>query len=182
MASVRTFARYIFAMESSKAASEPTGAVEPPVFAAVIRPHRSLGREQFRTVMTLCAAGTMVASIPFLVLGFWPVAGFLGLDFIALYLAFILNFRAGRSFEELELTRLHLLFRQVSPRGEAREWRFNPLWTRLARENDDEFGLQLLALVSRGERVVIARDLSPAERESFAEALSRALSEVKRGY
>ena len=169
-------------MASHKATSEPKDPVERPVFAAVIRPHRSLGREGFRIVMTLCCLATVVASIPFVVLGFWPVAGFFGLDVLALYLAFRINFRAGQSFEELELTRLHLLFRMVSSRGEAREWRFNPLWTRLDREEDEEFGLQRLALISRGERVVIARDLSPPERESLAEALGRALSEVKRGY
>ena len=167
-------------MESDKAISGPA-APERPVFAAVIRPHRSLGRDGFRIVMTLCCLATVVASIPFLVLGFWPVAGLFGLDLLALYIAFTVNFRAGQSFEELELTRLHLLFRKVSPRGEAREWRFNPLWTRLHREEDDEFGLQRLALISRGERVVIARDLSPPERESLAEALGRALSDVKRG-
>jgi uncharacterized membrane protein len=94
----------------------------------------------------------------------------------------MVNFRSAQSFEVLELTRLHLLFRTVNPRGEAREWRFNPLWTRIDREEDEEFGLQRLALVSRGERVVIARDLSPDERESLSKALSRALSEVKRGY
>jgi uncharacterized membrane protein len=169
-------------MESHKAPSEPDGAFERPVFAAVIRPHRSLGRDSFRTVMTLCCLATIVASIPFVALGFWPVAGFFGLDILALYIAFRVNFRSGRGFEEVELTRLHLLFRTVSPKGEAREWRFNPLWTRLDREEDEEFGLQRIALISRGERVVIARDLSPPERESFAEALGRALSDVKRGY
>jgi len=124
----------------------------------------------------------IAASIPFVALGFWPVAGLFGFDVLALYVAFRVNFRSGRSFEELELTRLHLLFRTVSPRGDAREWRFNPLWTRLHREEDDEFGLMRLALISRGEKVVIARDLSPAERETLAQALGRALSDVKRGY
>jgi uncharacterized membrane protein len=169
-------------MSSSKATSEPAEGFEQPVFAAVIRPHRSLGRDGFRFVMTLCCLATIVASIPFVALGFWPVAGFFGLDLVALYIAFRVNFRSGRSFEELELTRLHLLFRTVSARGEAREWRFNPLWTRLDREEDEEFGLMRLALISRGERVVIARELSPSERESLAEALARALSDVKRGY
>jgi len=70
----------------------------------------------------------------------------------------------------------------VPARGAARAWRFNPLWTRIERETDDEFGLQALALVSRGERVVIARDLSPPERENLAEELGRALADVKRGY
>lgn len=155
---------------------------ERPVFAAVIRPHRSLGRDGFRLVMSLCCLATIGASVPFIVLGFWPVGGFFGLDLLALYVAFRVNYRRGESFEEVVLTPLELLFRRVSHRGEKREWRFNPLWTKLDRENDDDFGLQKLALVSRGERLVIAGDLSPPERESLADALGTALAEVKRGF
>jgi uncharacterized membrane protein len=169
-------------MQSDKAALEPQQGKERPVFAAVIQPHRSLDQDAFRIVMTLCCLATVIASLPFVLLGFWPVAGFFGLDLLALYIAFRVNFRHGRSSEQVILTPIELLFRQISHRGEAREWRFNPLWTRLDREDDDEFGLQRLALISGGERVVIARDLSPPERESFAEALGRALSDVKRGY
>jgi uncharacterized membrane protein len=168
-------------MKGGKAMSHPVHRAEQPVFAAVIRPHRSLGRDGFRTVMTLCCLATLVASIPFVVLGFWPVAGFFGLDFLALYIAFRVNFRDGRSFEELELTPIQFLVRRVSHRGVAREWRFNPLWTRLSREEDDEFGLQKLEVASRGQSVIIARDLSPPERESLADELGRALADVKRG-
>jgi uncharacterized membrane protein len=168
-------------MDSDKAPSGFIGGFEQPVFAAVIRPHRSLGPKGFRTVMTLCCLGWAGASIPFMVLGLWPVAGFFGLDLLALYVAFQINFRAGRSFEEVVLTPLELLFRRVSHRGERFEWRFNPLWTKLDREDDAEFGLQRLALVSRGQEVVIARELSPPERETFAEAFGRALGRVKRG-
>lgn len=132
--------------------------------------------------MSLVCLATIVASIPFLALGFWPIAGLFGLDVVALYIAFRVNFRHGLSFEEVELTPIELLVRRVTHRGAAREWRFNPLWTRLDREMDDEFGLQKLELVSRGEHLVIARDLSPSERESLAEELGRALSDVKRGY
>ncbi len=31
---------------------------------------------------------------------------------------------------------------RVSHRGERREWRFNPLWTKLESVDDDEYGLQ----------------------------------------
>jgi len=154
---------------------------ERPVFAAVIRPHRSLGRDGFRIVMTLCCITMVGASVPFVVLGFWPVGGFFGLDLIALYVAFRINYRRAQSFEEVVLTPLELLFRRVTHAGERREWRFNPLWTKLDRESDDDYGLQKLALVSRGERLVIAGELSPPERESFADALGRALADVKRG-
>ena len=159
-----------------------TGDPERPVFAAVIRPHRSLGQGSFRTLMTICCLATIGASVPFVVLGFWPVGGFFGLDLLALYIAFRVNYRRAESFEEVVLTPLELLFRRVTHRGERREWRFNPLWTKLDRESDEDFGLQRLALVSRGERLVIAGDLSPPERESLAEALGQALADVKRGF
>jgi uncharacterized membrane protein len=160
----------------------PLANPEQPVFAAVIRPHRSLGRDGFRVVMTLCCLATVGASLPFMVLGFWPVGGFFSLDLIALYVAFRVNYRRGQSFEEVVLTPLELLFRRVTHKGEKREWRFNPLWTKLDRESDEDFGLQKLALVSRGERLVIAGDLSPPERESLADALGKALADVKRGF
>ena len=132
--------------------------------------------------MTLCCLATVAASVPFVIFGFWPVGGFFGLDLLALYIAFRINYRRAESFEEVVLTPLELLFRRVTYRGERREWRLNPLWTRLDRESDEEFGLQKLALVSRGERLVIAGDLSPPERESLADALGKALADVKRGF
>jgi uncharacterized membrane protein len=169
-------------MAGSKATFEVGERFEEPVFSAVIRPHRSLSPQGFRIVMTLLCLVCVVASLPFVIMGFWPVAGFFGLDFLGLYIAFQISYRQGRSFELLELTPVRLMLRKVSHRGETREWRFNPLWTRLDREVDDEFGLQKLALASRGQRVVIARDLSPPERETLAADFGRALSEVKRGY
>ncbi|MBZ6076707.1 DUF2244 domain-containing protein [Microvirga puerhi] len=169
-------------MDTSKAAFDDPERLERPVFEAVIRPHRSLGPEGFRIVMILLCLCSIIASLPFVISGSWPIAGFFGLDFLGLYLAFRINYRQGQSFEVLVLTPIRLLLKKVSARGEVREFQFNPLWTRLDRQDDDEFGLQELSLVSRGQHVVVAHDLSPGERESFAEALSRALSEVKRGY
>jgi uncharacterized membrane protein len=169
-------------MQSHKASSDLPGMPNAPVFAAVIQPHRSLGPRQFRMLMRLCWLASAVVSIPFIVLGFWPVAGFFGLDCLVLYVAFRLNFRSGRSFEEVVLTPIELMFRRVNHQGGSREWRFNPLWTKLDRESDHEYGLQSLCLVSRGEQVVIARELSPPERESLAEALGQALARVKRGF
>jgi uncharacterized membrane protein len=132
-------------------------------------------------VMTLCCLVVAGASAPLIATGAWPIAGFFALTLLGLYIAFRLNFRAARSFEEVVLTPIDLLFRRVGHRGDGREWRLNPLWTKLQRECDDEFGLQRLALFSRGERVVIARDLSPPEREGFAEVFGAALAQVKRG-
>ncbi|MGO4386660.1 DUF2244 domain-containing protein [Microvirga sp. 2YAF29] len=169
-------------MAASKETFGNADRFEKPVFSAVIRPHRSLSPQGFRILMMLVCAVSVIASLPFAVMGFWPVAGFFGLDFLGLYIAFRVSYRQGQAFEMLELTPIRLLFRKVTARGETQEWQFNPLWTRLDRETDDEFGLQKLELASRNQRVVIAHDLSPPERETLAEAFSRALSDVKRGY
>jgi uncharacterized membrane protein len=169
-------------MASGKATCGEIDRFEQPVFSAVIRPHRSLSPQGFRIVMVLVCLVSAVASLPFLIMGFWPVAGFFGLDFLGLYIAFRISYRQGEAFELLELTPIRLLFCKVSPRGEMKDWQFNPLWTRLDREIDAEYGMQHLLLTSRNEHVEIARDLSPPERETLAEALGRALADVKRGH
>lgn len=169
-------------MSGSQTAWDGTERFEEPVFSAIIRPHRSLTRQGMRLVLILVCLTSMAASVPFVVLGYWPVAGFFGLDFLGLYIAFRINARQAHSFELLELTRIRLLLRKVSHRGDVNEWHFNPLWTRLHREEDDEYGVQTLTLASRGQQVIFARDLSPPERESLADDFGRALADVKRGY
>lgn len=151
------------------------------VFAAVIRPHRSLGPRGLRITMAVCAAVATVTAIRFVALGFWPVGGFLALDVVALFVALRISDRRGRAFEEILLTPVELSLRRVTHRGEAREWRFNPLWTRLHREADEDYGLMRLAVQSRGQRIEVARELSPHEREDLADEFGRALARVKRG-
>jgi uncharacterized membrane protein len=80
------------------------------------------------------------------------------------------------------ISQIEVLVARVSHRGERAEWRFNPLWTRLHKVEDEEYGLLSLSFVSRGQRVLVARDASPAERQNVAEGLTRALAEVKKGY
>jgi uncharacterized membrane protein len=159
----------------------PARQPDETVFSATIVPHRSLGPSGFRIVMTLVCVVSIVSSLPFIILGAWPVAGFFGLDFLALYVAFRINYRDGRSFEEILLTRVELLLRKVPARGRAREWRFNPLWTKLDRAVRADSGVERLALVSRGERVVFGQALSADEKASLADALSGALTTARRG-
>ncbi len=71
--------------------------------------------------------------------------------------------------------------KKVSHRGEVAEWSLNPLWTKVDRVTHEEFGLLHLFLVSRGRRLAVATFLGPAEKESFAAALTAAIGEAKRG-
>jgi uncharacterized membrane protein len=156
-------------------------APEPAIFAAVVTPHRSLNRAGFLIVMAAVSAVSFVAGTVFLLMGAWPVFGFFGLDVLLVYWAFRANYRAAAAYEEVTVTSSELRVCKVTHRGRASEWSFNPLWVRLERDDHEDFGLQGLFLVSRGQRLPVAAVLSPQEKESFAAALTAAIGEARRG-
>ena len=154
---------------------------EPKIFSAVITPHRSLTPRGFLIVMLCIGVLSFVSGMSFLLRGAWPVFGFCGLDVLLVYWAFRANFRAARAYEEVTVTASELTVRKISHRGGVREWTLNPLWVRLERIVHEEFGIERLFLVSHGRRLGIAGFLGPAEKASFAHALSNALGEARRG-
>jgi uncharacterized membrane protein len=154
---------------------------EPKIFAATITPHRSLGSTGFLILMLCIGALSFGCGMLFLLLGAWPVFGFLGLDVLLIFVAFRANFRAARAYEEVTITASELRVRKVSHHGVVREWTLNPLWVQLDRIVHEEFGIERLFLVSRGRRLAVASFLSPDEKAGFARALAAALGEAKRG-
>jgi len=154
---------------------------EPAIFSAVITPHRSLGSTGFLILMLAIGALSFASGVAFLILGAWPVFGFLGLDVLLVYIAFRVNYRAARAYEEVTVTATELTVRKVNPGGAVREWTLNPLWVQLDRIVHKEFGIERLFLVSHGRRLSIAGALGPDEKASFAQALSSALGEARRG-
>jgi len=154
---------------------------EPTLFSAVLTPHRSLGPTGFLILMACFGGASFVTGMVFVMLGAWPVFGFLGLDVLLVYLAFRINYRAAKAYEEVTVTPSALIVRKVNRLGFAREWTANPLWVRLQQDVHEEFGVERLYLISRGRRLAIAGFLSPQEKQSFADALSQALFAAKRG-
>jgi uncharacterized membrane protein len=132
-------------------------------------------------VMAVLSVVSFATGIAFLLMGAWPVFGFLGLDVLGIYIAFRINFRRARACEQISVTPSALRLRRVSHRGHVVEWVFNPLWVRLDQETDDEYGVERLYLASRGKRVAIGSFLSPEEKASFSKALRAALSAARRG-
>lgn len=152
-----------------------------PVFAAVLTHHRSLSTKGLRRLLLFVAAVAMAVSIPFYMLGAWPVVGFMGLDVVLIVLAFRASNRQARGFEEVVVSPVVLVLRKVSWRGVAREWRFNPRWTRLKHDIHHEFGSERLALVEGRREVELAGFLGRGERADFATALGKALGDARRG-
>lgn len=154
---------------------------ERKIYAARLSPHRSMTPRAVTFFILAFCAGQLLFAVPFLVMGAWPVAGFMGLDALALYLAFRLSFRSARVYETLDLTTLELVFAKVGVRGQRREWRFNPSWVRLEQQVHEEFGTQSVALVSRGESVEIGAFLGPDQKAELARDLKQALAAARLG-
>lgn len=161
--------------------TETTGpqSADEPFFRALLTPHRSLGRQDFLTLMCAMIAGWIVTGFIFLANGAWPVFGFFGLDVLLLYLAFRFNYRAARACEEVSVSRTALDVRKIAPSGKSALYHFNPFWTRFAVSRHQEIGITDMALESRNRRVSIGGFLNPDDRESFAEALAGALAKAK---
>ena len=157
-------------------------APQPELFSALLTPHRSLNRTGFLVLMGFICVVSFAAGMVFLMLGAWPVFGIFGLDVLAIWWAFRINFRSAQGArEEITVTPSELRVRRVSHRGHVVEWVLNPLWVRLDQTGDPEFGIERLYLVSRGRRVSVGHFLGPDEKASFAKALLAALTAAKRG-
>src|SRR5262245_59744521 len=93
---------------------------------AVLRPHRSLILTAFKAMLIGVIVINGVVAAVFLAQGAFPVSGFLGLDVLALWIAFRVNYRAARAEERVRLAadKLHLERRDAN--GVTRHWVLNP--------------------------------------------------------
>jgi len=152
-----------------------------PFFSAVLTPYRSLGQNGFLILMLCLGLISFVAGMLFLMIGAWPVFGFFGLDMLLIYLAFRLNYRSARTYEEVIVSRTEIIIRKVGPGKRHQEFRFNPIWVRLSIERIEDEGVTKIALTNRGQTVDLGNFLNPDDRTSFAGAMANAVSVAKAG-
>jgi uncharacterized membrane protein len=159
--------------------SEQTQA-EPGAFHAVLAPHRSLGPEGFLVLMIALGATSFATGIVFLIAGAWPVLGFFGLDVLLVYIAFKLNYRAGRLYETVDVTPAKFSWTRVHPSGRQEQFDCNPYWARVhLREWPD--GRTVLSIISQGKELAFGRFLTDDERRDLASALREALLAARGG-
>jgi uncharacterized membrane protein len=151
------------------------------IFKTRLTPHRSLNPRGVRLLLGLFALCSLIASLPFFILGAWPVIGFMGLDVALLYWAFRINMRDARAYEDVFVSAVELKIAKVDAQGQRQEWRFTPHWVRLEERRHEEDGIEQLTLVSKGKRVDIAAFLGRAARQDVATSLSHALAQARRG-
>jgi uncharacterized membrane protein len=125
--------------------------------------------------MIAIGAVSFVTGIVFLSMGAWPVFGFFGLDVLLVYVAFKLNYRAGRAFEIVNLSPSALTITRVEPSGKRERYAFNPYWVRV-RLSERRDGRTSLRLASHGREFEFGSCLNDDERRDFASALREALA------
>ncbi|WP_309082543.1 DUF2244 domain-containing protein [Chelativorans sp.] len=154
-------------------------AADAPFFKALLVPHRSLSRAGFAVLMGALLFVWLTIGAYFMSIGAWPIFGFFGLDVLAIYIAFRVNYRAARIREEISLSRTNLHIRKVPLSGRIEEHSFNPFWARFHVQRHAEMGITGMAVEAREKRVLLGGFLNPDDRESFAAAFGQALATAK---
>jgi uncharacterized membrane protein len=149
-------------------------------FRAVLMPYRSLSPIGFVVLMAAIGLVSFATGAVFLAMGAWPVFGFVGLDVLLIYIAFRLNYRSGRQYEIVELTRDLLTLTRVHPSGRRESFQFNPYWVRV-NLHEGPHGRADLCLASHGRELSFGRFLTDDEKREFAEALKDALLAARGG-
>ncbi|RKQ68674.1 DUF2244 domain-containing protein [Oceanibaculum indicum] len=146
-----------------------------PYLDVTLTPHRSLPPAGFYLLIGMVGGVSLTMGIMFLIVGAWPVFGFLGLDVALLYFAFRMNYRAALARETVRLDETELAVQRFSPAGHVRRWSFQPYWLKVLHEAASEYPVPLV-LASHGRRLEIASFLSQPEKTELAEALREALA------
>ncbi len=142
--------------------------------SVVLTPHRSLSPTGFLVVMGLLGSVSFIAGVVFLIVGAWPVIGFLGLDVLLVYWAFQANYRSALIRETVDVTDETVIVRRFDQAGRMREWTFQPYWLKIEM-TEDEDTCGPLFLSSHGRRLAVGTFLSADERKDFAAELRSVL-------
>jgi uncharacterized membrane protein len=153
---------------------QPTPTPARPIFEALLYPRRSLGRRGYM-ILTI---GTAVIiggyALVFLLLGAWPIFGFLGGEWFLFWYLFTHHHRGNARSERIRLYADHLVFERRDAKGAVVVERLQPYWLNVILERADEPD-NALYLRSHGRSFQVGDFLSPDERRDLARELKDVL-------
>ena len=121
----------------------------------------------------------------FVVIGAWPILGFIGEEWALFWFLFSKHLRGDRRTERLQLYHDRLIVESVDAKGRFAAASLQPYWlqvvlkpTSRARSIETDNALYLR---SHGKELEIGAFLSPAERREFAGELDRVIGRLKAG-
>jgi uncharacterized membrane protein len=152
---------------------------KPADFSLTLYPHRSLGAFGMKIVLGAVVLSNLIVAIFFWAIHAWPVFGFLGLDVVMVFVAFAINNRRARGYEQISFEGEEVTVMRVTALGQSQR-KFNRRWLKVELEYDEARELAgRLFLVSHGKRTQIASFLGIDERQALARQLQAALVRPK---
>lgn len=157
----------------------PAQMMAPKYMDAVITPHRSLSERGFIVLIAVVTIANCCSAAVFIHMGAVFVPFFLGVDVMAVLVAFTVSYRQARRIERVTITARDVVVTHEAPNWSRVVWESPTAFTRVAveREEDRTIGLRLAL---SGREVAVAEALSPRERGEFAKALEQAIWEARR--
>jgi uncharacterized membrane protein len=145
---------------------------------AVLSPTRSLSRAGLYVLLGVLALFNLLVAVLFLVMGAWPAPIFLGIDFLAVLIAFHLSYRQARRRERVQVSADEV--RVVHEVGAQKRtvWRSPTAFTRVEVEAKGQPEVRVTLAMSR-RRLMVAGQVSPQERTDFADALEAAIRSAR---
>jgi uncharacterized membrane protein len=145
---------------------------------AVLTPTRSLPKAGLYALLGALAAVNLAVAGLFLAMGAKPVPIFLGLDFLAVLIAFHFSYRQARQSERVQVSsdEVHVMHEIGGRRRTV--WRSPTAFTRVSVAAPGEPEAQVSLHLS-GKSLILAGRLSPQERTDFAEALEAAIKSAR---
>lgn len=145
---------------------------------AVLTASRSLSRKGLIALLSLLAAYNLLVAAFLFAIGAFPVPIFLGLDFLAVLIAFRVSYRRGLTIERVQVTADHIRVLRGSPKGEQTVWTSPTAFTRVAVHRVGEHKTEIQLRLS-GRTMKLGAALGPKERSEFGAALERAIRSAR---
>ncbi|TAL36318.1 MAG: DUF2244 domain-containing protein [Phenylobacterium sp.] len=147
---------------------------------AEIKPNRSLSERGFIILISVITAANVASAAVFVRMGAHWVLPFLGIDVLAIVVAFIASYRSGRIIERIQVSPGAVRVTWEGPRDSRVVWESPTAFTRITVEKDEEDRVMALHLALSGRETPVAAALSPGERGEFAKALEDAIWRARR--
>ena len=147
---------------------------------AEIKPNRSLSERGFILLISVITLINAATAILFVRMGAPWVPLFLGVDVLAVIIAFAASFRSGRYVERVQVSARDVTVTRVSPKAAELIWESPTAFTRVNTERDEDDRVIACRLALSGRETPVAAALSPRERGEFARALEEAISAARR--
>ncbi|HEX7761096.1 MAG TPA: DUF2244 domain-containing protein [Caulobacteraceae bacterium] len=151
---------------------------EPLYMDALITPHRSLSERGFIVLIAIMTAINCATAVMFVSMGAAPVPAFLGLDLVAVVIAFAVSNRQALRKERVQVSAAEVRVMLETPKGEQLLWASPTAFTRVTVVGESE-DLPELRLALSGRELPLALALGRAERLDFAKALRQAIAQAR---